>query len=578
MKLAIPFEARIFLVVVLVGMISILVILDSSPEEARIITPRVIQGLQQPVEPTNTLIISGIDIGQEIGFKSPTITGNEFACLADRTIVTDRGRATAKYSLSLFDAVDGGCLVTFARPERGDPGLFMKCPAGKKIYDLTIIFEPSLDSDIEDDDELEDLIGERLPLLGMTYDIVKADIDTNSKRLKLRLLGPTGSLDFVDKYDDNLFSDDVRANGRRIHDAQIRIRGFESSGEFRISSLEYRLFPLPVVGKDVYVADHQGTKQHLRTPGGFLGDFDLLFKGIGGTVPSTPPPRPSYGGAVIAFDAVGDDSYKMIFTNNQGRQYRFPVITVEGGSLKFGDDDKDFFFTGAGAGPPFNIELRDLFAVTNRETRNGITNILSYDTVDVSAGKAYFSDYAGGSTVGTFDTTTGDGTVNFGGTPYAFKVDLSAPHSMTIDQDNDGSLGGEAEIVTQGGPRIDFAGGGSGRLEIDVSLFHDEAPAGGENINFAFSKEGSDIDVAVTSGIDLIKNDATGKNEGLSQFGVFVQLGNRNTANDLVFNMPVRGGQRRVAVSVGAPTGQAQGQVLVTCERSEFVKRVQATR
>jgi hypothetical protein len=578
MKLAVPFEARIFLVVVLVGLISVIVILDRPATTPQLIDARVIQGLQQPGEPSNTLIISGIDIGQNIGFKSPTITGNEFACMADKKIQTDRGRATARYSLSLYDAVNGGCIVEFVEPESGPVGTYMRCPSGQKAFDLTILFEPSLDSDIDEDNELEDLQDETIPILGMGYSIIRARVDTSSGIVRLRFISPAGTLDIEDAYADTAFSEKVEANGRRVMNAQVRIRATASGDEFRIQSIEYRLFPQPKVGKDVYVKDHQGTKQHLRTPEGFLGDFDLLFRGLGGSPPKVSTPKVksgAYGGNMIAFDAVGDDTYNMVFTNNRGQRYAFPLVTVEGG-LHYGDEDQDFEFTGAG----HVIDQHDLFAVTDRTSRQGVTNIVEYSTVDSAQGRVYFNDLSGGQTVGNYDTTTGDGTVTIGGTEYNFNVDVADPNfPIAIDFDNSGAVGGEAQIVTAGGPRIDLSAGMSGSLEIDEVLFADEAPAGGESIDFTFSLDDGDIDVDVTGGVTLIKNDASGKREALSNFGVFVRRDSRNTANDLVFVMPSGQAGGIIAVQSGSSAGgQAQGQVLVTCERSEFVKKAQAAK
>lgn len=455
----------------------------------------------------------------------------------------------------------------------------MHCPSNEKAFDLTILFEPSLDSDIDDDDDLEDLQDETIPILGMPYSIIRARVDTDNNIVRIRFISPAGTLDIEDTYTDTAFSDKVEANGKRIMNAQVRIRAIESGSEFRINSIEYRLFAQPKVGKDVYVKDHQGTKQHLRTPEGFLGDFDLLFRGLGGTPPrvSTPAPRrsASYGGNAIAFDAVGDDTYNMVFTNNRGQRYAFPLITVEGG-LQYGDDDQDFEFTGGG----FVIAQHDLFAVSDKATRQGVTNIVEYSSIDSTNGVVYFTDLASGQAVGNYDTTTGEGTVNLGGTTYDFDVDVADPaFPIAMDFDNSGAVGGEAQIVTAGGPRIDLAAGGSGSLEIDEVLFADEAPAGGESIDFTFSLDNGDIDVDVTSGVTLIKNDASGKREGLTQFGVFVQRDNRNTANDLVFRIP--SGQAGAVITIPAsysPGGQAQGEVLVTCERSEFAKKAQAAK
>ncbi len=582
MKLAVPFELRIFLVVVLVGIISTLVILDTPVREQHVFTSQVVQGLQQPEEETNTVIISGIDIGQAIGFKTPTLSAeNKLLCLADRKITTDRGRATVKYFLSLYDTMNGGCTFEFAETEDRRTGAFMRCRSSQKAFDFTMYFEPSLDSDLDGDDA-EDLLGESFFILGAVHSLVKAKVHAGTGTVSLRFIGPAGTIDLEDNYADTAFSDDVRVNGKRAMEGFVRIRATASNDEFRIQSIEYRFMPKPKLGKDVFVPDHQGLKQYLDTPEAVWGDFDILFK-ISGVLPKVSVPRAPistrYGGNIIMFDAVGDDTYNMIFTNNQGRTYtRVPVVSVVGGSLKYGDDDQDFEFSGAG----FVVDRHDIFAVTSKATRTGVTNILEYSSIDFTNGNIYLNDRAGGDTVGHFDTTTGEGKFIAGGTEFDIDVDTAEPHSIAIDFDNNGAVGGEAEIVTAGGPRIDLAGGFSGALEIDATLFADEAPAGGETINFAFSQEAGDIDVAVTSGVSLIKNDVSGFNEGLSTFGVFVQLGDRDTANDLILNMPggmgLTGGVVAGITGDAVYTGQLQAEVLITCERSEFVKRAQAAK
>jgi hypothetical protein len=574
-KLAVPFELRIFLIVVLVGIISVLVILDTPEPAPPVMTSRVVQGLQQPGEPSNTLIISGIAIGQAIGAKSQTISGNEFACFADKTIVTDRGRTTARYFLSLYDAVNGGCRVEFTETEERKTGLFMRCPAEQKIFDFTISFEPSLNSDIEDG-ELEDLQGEGIPWFGVRYDLVKAEVNDN---VKLRFIRPSGTLDLEDNYADTAFSDKVEVNGKRAQRAQVRIRATKAGDEFMIHSIEYRVFPMPEVGKDIFVPDHQGVKQKMRVKETFPDEFDLLFRGLGTAPPKVSTPKPSiatrYAGSVFALDAVGDDTYYMRFRNTRGQPYNFPRMTVEGGALKSGDEDQDFIFQGSGAS--FNIDQSDLFAVSSGTGRNDVTNIVKYDTIDFAQGLIYLTDLAGGQVIGRFDTTTGDSTqpAIIGGEEYIFKVDTAdAAHPIRFDHNGDGSLGGEAILIIEGGFQADQSSSG-GTFHIPETLYVDEAPAGGETVTYTFVEEDGDIDVTA-SGVTFVKNDVTGKNEALLEFGVLAQRDNRNTANDLVFYLP--SGRVSPVVTIPSPYvpgGQAQGEVLITCERSEFVKRAQ---
>ncbi len=576
MKLAVSFEIRIFLVVMLVGIISVLVILDTpEPVQAPVmyVTSGVIQGLQQPGEPTNTLVITGIDIGQTIGYKSPSITGNEFACMADRKISTNAGRTTVRYTLLLRDPTVGGfdgCKVEFGRTEQDVIGLFMRCPSSDDMLAFIIEFDSGLRSEVTDG-TLEDLEEKDLPMLGAGYTIVRAEADTDDATVTLRFMGPTGTIDMRDEYDDNEFSQDIQVNGKNIMEGRVRIIASYSGGELSISRIEYRFTPIAVASGDVYVADHQGTKQHLRTPGGFFGDFDILFRGLQGSLPKTvTPPKTSdlETGNIIKFDSSGNVKYNMIFTNNRGQYYKFPIV-YDAGGLKWGDATKNFVFS-AGA-----ILPHDLFAVSNGNNKRSVTNIAEYTLINTDEHKVYIRDLGGKEVAAPYDVATGAGTVTLGGNRYAFTVALAPPYALLIDHDGNGAVGGTANIVTAGGARVILnVAAFTGQVYIESSLF---AEGGGpETISFAFTPG---INVDITGGITMVYNDATDMNEGLSGFGTFVQQTTaRDTGRDLTFNLPGAqlGAKVKVASPVSSVGGQAQGEVLVTCERSEFVKKAQA--
>ncbi len=583
MKLAVPFEIRIFLVVVIVGIISVLVILDTPEQEVAYAqmqeyaqirtTSQVVQGLQQPGEPTNTLVITGIDIGQAIGYKSPSITGNEFACMADRKITTNAGRTTVRYTLLLRDPTAGGfngCYIDFTKNEQDVQGLYMHCPSSEDMLAFIIEFESGLRSEVENG-RLEDLEEKDLPMLGATYTIVRAEVNTDDKTVELRLMGPTGTIDMRDQYDDNEFSHDIKANGKNIMEGRVKIVAAYDCRELSISRIEYRFTPIAVASGDVYVGDHQGTKQHLRTPEGFFGDFDILFRGLQGSLPKTvtPPKKASSDletSNTIKFDSSGGNKYNMKFTNNRGQYYKFPLV-YDAGGLKWGDAAKNFEFMG---GP---ILPHDLFAVTNGNNKRSITNIAEYTLINIDEGKVYIRDLGGKEVAAPYDAA-GNGDVTLGGNHYRFTVVLAPPYPLFIDHDGNGAVGGTANIVTAGGARVILNPGFTGQLFIDPSLF---AEGGGpEVISFAFSPG---INVDITGGVQMLYNDATDMYEGLSGFGIFVQqTARRDTGRDLTFNLPGAqlGAKAKVAAPVPSVGGQAQGEVLVTCERSEFVKKAQA--
>ncbi|MEM4247625.1 MAG: hypothetical protein QXF14_04915, partial [Candidatus Woesearchaeota archaeon] len=176
----------------------------------------------------------------------------------------------------------------------------------------------------------------------------------------------------------------------------------------------------------------------------------------------------------------------------------------------------------------------------------------------------------GKDTSAPYDPATGAGDVTLGGTHYAFVVNPAAPYQLMIDHDGNGAVGGQADIVASGGARVILNPGAfTGQVYIEPSLF---AEGGGpESLGFAFTPG---INVDITSGVQMLYNDATDMNEGLSGFGIFVQqTTKKDTGRTLIFNLPSSqtGAKVKVAAtpSIG---GQAQGEVLVTCERSEFLK------
>ncbi len=579
MKLAVPFEIRIFLIVVLVGIISILVILDQPEPEVAYAqvqtyaqiqtTSQVIQGLQQPGVPVNTLVISGIDIGQPIGYKSPSISGNEFACFRDRSVTTNAGRTNVRYYLLLRDTNPGGfdgCRVEFTRNEQDKTGLFMRCPGDQDMLSFTIEFDQGLRSELKDG-RLKDMEQEDIPMFGSMYSIVRAEADPATNRVSLRFMGPAGTLDMSDVYTDDQFSYDIQANRQQIKEGRVKISGYYDGRELTISRIEYRFKPMPALGRDVYVPSMHGTKQFLSTPSGFLGDFDILFKGLEGTLPKAPalPSKASDldTGNTIKFDAVGDVKYNMVFINNRGQRYKFPIV-YDAGGLKWGDRDKDFIFAG---GP---IQKHDIFAVTNRNNKRGITNIVEYSTINTDEGKVYFSDLGGKDVAAPYDAVTGVGDVILGGNHYAFVVNLANPdYPIQIDHDGNGAIGGKADLVASGGVRVILNAGFTGQVYVESSLF---AEGGGpESIGFAFTPG---INADITSGVQMMYNDATDRYEGLSGFGIYVtQTAKRDTGRSLKFALPTaQTGARVRVVMPTAPGGQAQGEVYVTCERSEFLK------
>lgn len=571
------FEARVLFVVLLVAVVCALVILDvvfSQPARPAFVAGRVVSGVQVPAERGNTIIIRGVNVGESIGKDAPALTEAHLDCLRTEVIQTNEGRTRVRKFLRLKDpnvgGFSGGTLV-FGETEAEKVGVFLHFPAGQDMFEYEMEFDPGLDSKIEDG-ELDDLRLERVHVLGRDCEFVDSRVDTDNNRVRLRLFCGDNRIDFTDNdYTDNNFQvGGVEVNGERLVDSRVLIRGFERGRDaFRIVSIKFRARPWPKIGSDVYVGVRQGALQKQRQRGAFLSsNFDILFGGFAGARPKVSVPRPAGVANVIRFDARGDDEYRLEFVNKQGRFYSFTLAHTRGG-LHYGDEDNNFVFTGG-----TSIRVNDYFAVTNTQDVRGVTNIIELS--QIGSGEVTFVDLAGGSKTVPFDTSTGDGTAVFGGNQYKFNVN-TATNTITVDVDGDGTIaGGEAQLVTAGGTRINLNAGLTFEHVVPRRLFVDEPPSTDEKVKGKIFVEDDDINIDITSGVTLIKNDATGWEEGLTGFGTFVRLDDRrSTARDLVFENPV-GGRRTARVGVGG--GQAEGYVLVTCERDEFVKKAMEAR
>ncbi|MBI2147181.1 S-layer protein [Candidatus Woesearchaeota archaeon] len=142
---------------------------------------------------------------------------------------------------------------------------------------------------------------------------------------------------------DNNFSDtNFDAGGVKVHeedieDARVRITATNATDTLSISSIRYRLYADSPKG-NIYVPPGHGLKEYLDEPEGMLSDiWDIRYEGLMDT-----------GVSILRFDANGDDSYDLLFTNREGLEYDVPFLDNSEDTfprLKYGSDDNDFWFT-----------------------------------------------------------------------------------------------------------------------------------------------------------------------------------------------------------------------------------------
>ena len=258
------------------------------------------------------------------------------------------------------------------------------------------------------------------------------------------------------KLSDSNFTDDtfdvsgVEIHEEDIEDAKVQMTGKVSTRNetFELQTLKYRLQADSPRG-DIYIAPGHGIREYLDEPEGMLSDdWDVRYEGLMDT-----------GVSIIRFDANGDDSYDLQFTNREGLEYDIPFIDNsqdEYGFFKYGDEDDDLIFveghvnsttiglylnlttgshTAASSGANhslvnaasltnslipgtddcsnfFPIDEDDFFVLTNEGSSSrsagdetSFTHILSYEAADVTNREITFQDQATGQREIVYSTT-----------------------------------------------------------------------------------------------------------------------------------------------------------------------------
>jgi hypothetical protein len=305
----------------------------------------------------------------------------------------------------------------------------------------------------------------------------------------------------------------TEVNEETIEDSNVLIRGqfikaspdddSLTGSEFEIQSLKYNLTADAVLG-DMYIPPGTGVREQLDEPEGMLTpNWDIRYEGLMDT-----------GVTLVRIDAAGDDEYDLEFTNQEGIFFDFPLASNEDGnsiddgsglSLKYGDDDDDYWFTeledgtcGAGcspfvdaagltggtAGDSAYITDDDFFLLSNCNITGASDNtcfshILRYDSIDSTNNQLTFTDLGTGTREVTYDSTTFIAELVVGGITYRAGVENAAgvettPFALLIDLTGDGNIincdeaiiGIQGEGLIDGGEQYDVVNDPGGLLPI----------------------------------------------------------------------------------------------------------------
>ena len=377
-------------------------------------------------------------------------------------------------------------------------------------------------------------------------------------------------LEFSDSYNDNEFSTTVDIDEESIEDGSIQVKATENGDELTISTLRYRL---NADGEDgsVFIPSGKGLRESLDEPEGMLHDgWDIHYNGIN-DVEATD----------VKIESSGDDQYKLKFTNNNGVDYTIDFVSNVNG-IKYGSEDDNLFFIEGMIAPAsdanvaiysevelYTIAEDDYFVVTDDNDETGITNILRYESIDVSNREISFNDEGADDINVIYSGTPGvdaNGNIVVGGNTYHFIVGEAPNYKIGVDLNGDGDINGdESNIVVQGGGLLDLGASNTpvNTVQVKMTTLESEMDEsnGDEIITVNIDQAGNELDIGQITGIDLFDLENSDNEEGMSRYGVFAtKEGDDNEdADDLTLEYPreQRGGD--VAISMGATKSTAGG-------------------
>ncbi|MBU2560673.1 MAG: hypothetical protein KKD17_00085 [Nanoarchaeota archaeon] len=385
---------------------------------------------------------------------------------------------------------------------------------------------------------------------------------------------------FKIKFEDTtstLYDGNTEVNEENIEDSDLSIEWTNTTDTVRINKIGYILFTDGISGDEPYIAPGQGYKEKLDEPEGLLADaWDFRYEGL-----SDP------GATEIRLKSSGDDEYRLSFTNTQGIEYsNVRFVYANGTALLYGDDDDALIFeqgTGSDAGN-FTIKKSDYLVLShNGGTDTGVTRMLRLDSVDVSNSLIQMTDVGTGGSINSQFTGTLAGTwtncqglINVGGYSFDFYCLNSSSTGkgqiqLLVDLDDDGTVGGEAGVVVNGGGMLDLGDqtAAAYRPSVAAGWFwlnvttddnnFDEAPLTGDEV-FVVNVSGSvevDLDVLSNSSIGLSFNspeDNSDINMGMTDYGVLIKETNEDNDPD--------------SLTITYPKAQLLPQAFVTFEKT----------
>lgn len=513
----------------------------------------------------------------EEGFRS-SISGGELRDLVDRTL----NILGTDYTVVRTQISDNSTIIELLGGVTRDLGELDEITISQngQEYTIEVVIVSEIDREV-----LLSINGQQIPRLrvGETYttqgltigirDIIPTGKETQPSLVRIYTGGSKIEFKDTDTTDDQFLEGGARVNNEIIEDAAVKILLSRIGGVATLNSITYRLRADAVTG-DLNVPQGHGVREYLSEPEGMLAPgWDIYFDGLIET-----------GTTAISLEPTGRDEYKFVFTNQEGLQYNFPLISArQGGGLRFGKfqtQQRNLVFIEGTGSSDFKVQQQDYIVLSNVEDgvvasspvlsgypgfsgqsdNTAFTRIMQYQNYDSTNEVLTFVDLA----VGTKQVTLSgnEGNLIVGGITYKVFVD-PATGNLAVDLDGDGDINSETAVLAVSGGGLLVLGtsnpaggavvGATNRMSLTTLAKQFDESAADETIGIEIeARSGNQIGISAVAGITL---ETLTTNPLISQavdnYGAGYELYDPQTDLPEELNIEYPGAQRGVAVLIG---------------------------
>ena len=362
------------------------------------------------------------------------------------------------------------------------------------------------------------------------------------------------TLEFADRnVADDSFTQGVSVDGRSLANTFAKIQGSGDAAEYTITSIQYRLRAESLSGDNVFIPSGKGLREMSRYPQTLLGDWDILYRGL------------DAARTRIKFDP-GSSRYDLEFTNAKGQNIETTLITNDGGNIEIGKGTQALHFIEGTSITNFIIAKDDQFILTTENNRQGITNIVQYNSIDTANKQLSFEDLAEGRKDVQYSGTEGtDAAANLviNGNSYNVYIGGEPDYNLAVDLNQDGDVNSdEVNIVVQGGGIMDLGATITPNNDFSMTLTTEASQFDGASsdevitINVQETESGVDLDIPAQNTLTI--KSRSGKKLAMSNYGVFLKQETDNP-DELSIDYPL---QQAVGYVEIVFTQQEQGTIV----------------